>query len=131
MIAKAAANFHASCHILRIGQIVCDRASGQWNDSEAIPLMIRSAFDYEGTTSSIRGTDIELINSLTNCELLTVSPEMLLTPLRFSHRYHARPGEPVDRLSVVYALSTPAQLLPSQSNDLFMDPRYPPPRTSG
>jgi thioester reductase-like protein len=29
MIAKAAANFHASCHILRIGQIVCDRATGQ------------------------------------------------------------------------------------------------------
>ena len=33
----------APAHVLRIGQIVGDSKDGLWNDSEAIPLMIRSA----------------------------------------------------------------------------------------
>ena len=43
IVRNAATQAGAPAHILRIGQIVGDGKDGLWNDTEAIPLMIRSA----------------------------------------------------------------------------------------
>lgn len=42
-IVRAAARSGANARALRLGQIVGDSKQGLWNDSEAVPLMIRSA----------------------------------------------------------------------------------------
>jgi len=43
IVSKAAIDAGARTRILRIGQIVGDKEQGIWNDTEAIPLIIRSA----------------------------------------------------------------------------------------
>jgi len=43
IVSNAAAQAGAPAHVLRIGQIVGDSKEGLWNDTEAIPLIIRSA----------------------------------------------------------------------------------------
>lgn len=43
IIQRASSRYGADVHVLRIGQIVGDTKFGIWNDTEAIPLMIRSA----------------------------------------------------------------------------------------
>ena len=43
IVMKASRDFGARTTILRIGQIVGDKRTGLWNDTEAIPLIIRSA----------------------------------------------------------------------------------------
>ena len=42
-VVRAAARRGANARVLRIGQIVGDTRHGFWNDTEAVPLMIRSA----------------------------------------------------------------------------------------
>lgn len=43
IVQNAVENFDASASILRIGQIIGDTKEGIWNDSEAPPMIIRSA----------------------------------------------------------------------------------------
>lgn len=43
IVNNAAINTDLNCCVVRIGQIVGDSAMGLWNDSESIPLIIRSA----------------------------------------------------------------------------------------
>ena len=43
IVHNAAVQAGAPAHVLRIGQIVGDSKEGLWNDTEAIPLMVRSA----------------------------------------------------------------------------------------
>jgi thioester reductase-like protein len=43
IVQKASKEFGADTHILRVGQIVGDAKLGLWNDTEAVPLIIRSA----------------------------------------------------------------------------------------
>lgn len=47
IIHQACLNYGVDAHILRIGQIVGDAKLGIWNDTEAIPLIIRSALTLE------------------------------------------------------------------------------------
>lgn len=42
-VIQAAADAGADAHVLRIGQIIGDTASGVWNSTEAFPLTIQSA----------------------------------------------------------------------------------------
>lgn len=50
MVLNAARN-GARSYVLRIGQIVGDRQNGAWNDTEFIPLMIRSALTLKSLPS--------------------------------------------------------------------------------
>lgn len=43
IVRRATEDFGADAHILRVGQIVGNSTLGAWNDTEAIPLIIRSA----------------------------------------------------------------------------------------
>ncbi|KAI9642093.1 hypothetical protein NHQ30_009964 [Ciborinia camelliae] len=47
IIHQASLSYGADSHVLRIGQIVGDGKLGIWNETEAIPLMIRSALTLE------------------------------------------------------------------------------------
>lgn len=47
IIQNASSRYGADAHVLRIGQVVGDAKLGIWNDTEAIPLMIRSALTLE------------------------------------------------------------------------------------
>ena len=52
MLLKASTSAGASTCILRIGRIIGDKSSGMWNNTEAIPLMIRTAL-ANGTLPSL------------------------------------------------------------------------------
>ncbi|KAL1955613.1 hypothetical protein VTO42DRAFT_8416 [Malbranchea cinnamomea] len=82
------------CKVLRIGQIVGDTQTGAWNDTEAIPLMIRSAITIgalpaldESPTwlpvDTVARTILEIVQSTSNAATPTPALFHIVNPCTF------------------------------------------------
>ena len=84
IVEKAVENYHARATILRIGQVVGDTKFGVWNDTEAFPLIIRSAL----TMKMLPNLDLRcqwlpvdtLARSVLECTGLAINTELERTP---------------------------------------------------
>ncbi len=68
IVRNAAVQAGAPAHVLRIGQIVGDSREGLWNDTEAIPLMIRSALTLKALPAlhEVRLSLVRTIRGISN-----------------------------------------------------------------
>ena len=75
IVIKASREFGARTTIFRIGQIVGDKRTGLWNDTEAIPLIIRSALTIKALPKLDEAESWLPVDTLANaiCELTGLS----------------------------------------------------------
>lgn len=95
IVRNAAVQAGAPAHVLRIGQIVGDSKEGLWNDTEAIPLMVRSALTLKAlpslhevrlslsTTITRNSNDLPCLHTNASHRPAPGSPSTTLPPLSF------------------------------------------------
>lgn len=75
IVRNAAVQAGAPAYVLRIGQIVGDSKEGVWNDTEAIPLMVRSALTLK-VLPALKEVRFSLLQMNQQC--LIINPASML-----------------------------------------------------